>query len=52
MSRGCPCPSQHDELLARDGLYAQLWHKQKGTTSKGNSANNLAALATAGAATR
>ena len=42
---------QHDELLARNGLYAQLWHKQKGTTSRGNSANNLAALADAAGAT-
>ena len=40
---------KHDDLLAKDGLYAQLWYKQKGGNSRGNSANNLLALAEAAA---
>ena len=40
---------KHDDLLAKDGLYAQLWYKQKGGTGRGNSANNLLALAEASA---
>ena len=39
---------KHDELLAKDGLYAQLWYKQKGTSRQG-STNNLASLAEAAA---
>jgi ATP-binding cassette subfamily B (MDR/TAP) protein 1 len=40
---------RHEELLALDGLYAQLWYKQKGT-SRQTSTNNLASLAEAAAA--
>ena len=36
---------KHDDLLAKDGLYAQLWYKQKGGNGRGNSTNNLLALA-------